>query len=87
MFEMTCYFGIFPTRYDFEYMKHYTGLDVKRMPAYSGFYTKGNPFNPTKSEILFVSHDNDLETSPKFNITPLKEIYPDIVYLISCHTG
>lgn len=44
------------SRYDAEYMKYYTGLDVKLVPSYSGFYMqqKYNPQNATY--LIFTVH-------------------------------
>lgn len=48
--------------YDQEYMHHYTGIDPLPLYSYCGGYTVPslNPFNPTREEILFVSHIKNL---------------------------
>jgi len=44
------------SRYDFEYLYYYTGIkDMKHITSFSGFYTKGHTFRPTKPEILVMS--------------------------------
>ncbi|KAH3821862.1 hypothetical protein DPMN_123630 [Dreissena polymorpha] len=45
------------SRYDYEYLKHYTGLkdSVQLISSFSGFYTGGNKYKPTEPEILVLS--------------------------------
>ena len=47
------------SRYDQEYLRHYTGLDSFPLYSFSGFYTAGNPYSPKREEILCMSKSND----------------------------
>jgi hypothetical protein len=39
-------------RYDYEYLRHYTGIGSARLiSSFSGFYTTGHDYHPTKPEI------------------------------------
>lgn len=41
------------SKYDIEYLFHFTGLLGKRLYAYGGFYAKNIKYNPIEKEILF----------------------------------
>jgi hypothetical protein len=36
------------SRYDAEYMRYYTGISPLILTSFSGHYTKGNPYEPTR---------------------------------------
>ena len=58
-----------------EYVKYYTSTDAKLTPAFSGFYTKGNSYNPTRNEILSIGIEHvDKKTS--LHIKRLRKLYP-----------
>ncbi|XP_052223025.1 uncharacterized protein LOC127838925 [Dreissena polymorpha] len=65
------------SRYDYEYLKHYTGLkdSIKLISSFSGFYTDGNKFNPTEPEILFVSY-GAMFTDITVNVVEIRKKYP-----------
>ena len=66
------------SRYDEEYLRHYTGLSVAPLYSYSGFYTSENPYKPTRSEIIAVTHkwDNRFKTEIKeFNVVDVYTLY------------
>ena len=67
-------------RYDMEYMKYYTNIDVKLTTAYSGFYTNGYPYKPSKPEILSAGRIGRLITGEdkgrSISIVSLKKLYP-----------
>ena len=46
------------SRYDYEYLKYYTGLgnSVKLIGSFGGFYTKPGEFKPSEPEILYIDH-------------------------------
>jgi len=46
------------SRYDAEYLRYYTGIDPVLLTSFSGYYTKGYPYNPTKEEFLTVAHED-----------------------------
>ncbi len=50
------------SRYDMEYMHHYTGVDIQMVPAYSAVYTSAaGPYNVTKPGALFFpSRDTEI---------------------------
>lgn len=62
-------------RYDVEYINYYTNLGAKLTTGFSGFYTKGNPFKPTRPEIIGVGVQlNDPNTS--LVIKGIHQLYP-----------
>ena len=72
------------SRYDEEYMRHYTGLSIAPLYSYSGFYTAGHAYNPTRDEILVVTResyhkalwDNRYKTDIKeFNLVSIHKLY------------
>jgi len=42
--------------YDAEYLKYYTGIKPLLLNSFSGYYTQGNPYKPSRDELLIVSH-------------------------------
>ncbi len=41
------------SRYDLEYLRHYTGIsNLRLVSSFSGFYTAGHRYEPTRNEIL-----------------------------------
>ena len=78
--KFSCYLGIkykveFVCRYDVEYMKYYTNINVKLTTGFSGFYTKGNPYKPTKPEILGIGIEH-VDEGTSLVIKRLKKVYP-----------
>lgn len=53
------------SRYDNEYLRHYTGLNPVPLYSYSGFYTSGHPYKPTSDEILVFGWDIHYRTAVK----------------------
>ncbi|XP_052788969.1 uncharacterized protein LOC128223697 isoform X2 [Mya arenaria] len=47
------------SRYDYEYLKYYTGLgdSIKLISSFGGMYTKGGEFKPTEAEILVAGYN------------------------------
>ena len=68
--------------YDQEYLRYYTGLDPLPLYSLTTTYTAGNPYNPTKDEILCFSRLESssaaklLATVKRFTIVNVKELYP-----------
>ena len=63
--------------YDYEYLRHYTGLDP--IPLFSSclFYTANNPYNPTKDEILVFDWLDRFGTDiQKFKLKNVRDLYP-----------
>ena len=47
--------------YDQQYLRYYTGLDALPLYSFTGLYTQNNPYNPTRTEILYISRmENNL---------------------------
>ena len=64
------------SRYDEEYMRHYTGLSIAPLYSYSGFYTAGHTYNPTRDEILVFGWDSRYKTDIKgFNLVDIRKLY------------
>jgi hypothetical protein len=68
--------------YDQQYLRHYTGLHPLPLFSYCGDYTRPSihQFNPTRDEILFVSHMGDkgkklVAEVRKFKIVDIKSLY------------
>ena len=61
-------------RYDVEYLKYYTNLDVKLATAFSGFYTKNNPYKPVKDVILTIGFKT-FRGNDAFPMRDLKTLY------------
>ncbi len=68
--------------YDQQYLRHYTGIDPLPLYSYCGGYTTPSihPFNPTRGEILFVSHmgkkgDKLVAQVKKFSIVNVYSLY------------
>ena len=67
------------SRYDQEYLHHYTGLDSFPLYSYSGFYTAGNSYSPKREEILCMSRFSDacsIRGISKFRVLNVHTLYP-----------
>ena len=76
------------SKYDVEYLHYYTGLSALPLYSYSGFYTAGNPYSPTKKSIIVfgvgddkVAHRPNLakdmnEIVQKYEIVDAYKLYP-----------
>ena len=67
------------SRYDQEYLRHYTGLDSFPLYSYSGFYTAGNSYSPKREEILCMSRFSDacsIRGISKFRVLNVHTLYP-----------
>ena len=64
------------SHYDEEYLRHYTGLSVAPLYSYSGFYTLGHRYNPTRPEILVFGWDDRFREE----ITEFKLVYTHKLY-------
>ena len=76
------------SKYDVEYLHYYTGLSALPLYSYSGFYTAGNPYSPTKESIIVfgvrddnVAHRPNLakdmnEIVKKYEIVDAYQLYP-----------
>ena len=63
--------------YDYEYLRHYTGLDPIPLFASSLFYTANNPYNPTRDEILVFDWLDGFGTDiQKFTLKDVRTLYP-----------
>jgi hypothetical protein len=61
------------SKYDSEYLFHFTGLKATKLYAYGGFYAKNVRYNPIKSEIL-VGPTNSLGRLAKKLLDELKKL-------------
>ena len=72
------------SKYDVEYLHYYTGMSALPLYSYSGFYTAGNPYSPTKKPIImFADKDHrpnlakDMnENVQKYEIVDAYKLYP-----------
>ena len=65
--------------YDAEYLKYYTGIKPIVLTSFSGYYTHGNSFNPTREEFLIVANDWALETGNKlFSPEVIQVLQPEM---------
>ena len=69
------------SRYDQEYLRHYTGLDSFPLYSYSGFYTANNSYSPKREGILCMSKFNGACSSlimrtSKFRVVNVRTLYP-----------
>ena len=68
--------------YDQQYLHHYTGLNPLPLYSYTAMYTKNNPYNPTREEILYVTHMEGrlakelVSKVKKFKLVGIAELYP-----------
>ena len=66
------------SRYEKEYLHHYTGIIVVPLFSYNSFYTNVYKYNPTRSEILVMSDNwgNNLVNNIKsFTLMSLYKVY------------
>ena len=64
------------SRYDEEYLRHYTGLSVAPLYSYSGFYTSGHSYNPSRPEILVFGWDDRFKTEiVEFKLVDTHKLY------------
>ena len=64
------------SRYNYEYLRHYTGLSAVPLYSYSGFYTSGHPYRPTRDEILVFGWDIHYRTAVKnFMLVEVHKLY------------
>ena len=76
------------SKYDVEYLHYYTGMNALPLYSYSGVYTAGNPYSPTKESILVfgvrddrIAHRPNLakdmnEIVKKYEIVDAFKLYP-----------
>ena len=69
------------SRYDQEYLRHYTGLDSFPLYSYSGFYTANNPYSPKREEILCMTWPKlnaicSMRGISTFKVVNVRELYP-----------
>ena len=73
------------SKYDLEYLRHYTGLSPLPLYNFCGVYTAGHPYSPTKDEIImFGGRGMDEEaiaremanTTKNFKVVHVRELYP-----------
>ncbi|XP_052771432.1 uncharacterized protein LOC128211070 [Mya arenaria] len=66
------------SRYDYEYLKYYTGLGdaIKLISSFGGMYTKGGEFKPSEAEILVAGYDKTMIGKVKsFKLIDIHEKY------------
>jgi hypothetical protein len=77
------------SRYDVEYLKYYTGLSPELLSSFSGYYTQGHEYNPTRQEVPLItcswkpewgekllSPDLINTLAPEINVVQYKKLYP-----------
>jgi hypothetical protein len=77
------------SRYDVEYLKYYTGVKPLFLQSFSGHYTKGHFYNPTRDEFPIITSSFKPEwggkifsavvtekLSPEFKAAKYQDLYP-----------
>ncbi len=68
--------------YDAEYLKYYSGIKPILLHSFSGYYTQGNFYNPTKEELLIVTQSKSFSSEvikalqPEMKSVNYKDLYP-----------
>ena len=72
-------------KYDLEYLRHYTGLKPLPLYNFAGVYTAGNPYSPTRDEIIMLGGRGQnvteilkkmTDAAKSFEVVHFRKLYP-----------